>query len=316
MTGVKIHDNAAENVTYRPLNVADLGGKCSTNYLRTASLAAQVTTDLGVDPCAPNMLLPPGLDRAHSAWATCVAPNASYAVGIWDPPRALLSVNVLTPVEAKASPTTTDTAPMTTAMTLSASAGSQPTGSSVSQTSRSSAQDDAAPSNGSLDVESLVQGDEYLPDEISLPDSASTGPLLSVTIVSVSTSMIVAGSGNAASPPLVRIPYSDSSASDEQSTASSMTAYGHSTVAGRQDGTVHFPPYKDPYSSSNNANASFPKPGTTPNYFSVRTESGASNHGITPSIFKGGAEKLASNLYCLFKLLMAVLIVVNTADLW
>ena len=196
MTGTQIHSNVAVNVSYKALDVADLGGSCSTNFLRTASLKNQLETDLGVNPCAPNMLIPPRLDRADPAWSACVAPNATYTVNIWDPPRALLSVQGLTPIATEASPTTTVAA---VAATAPASAGFQPTGYTVPQTSGPHAHGGAAPSDGSLGAGSSFQ-EKQSPPESTLSGSISYDVPYSAKATALNSSANIVDSARAADP--------------------------------------------------------------------------------------------------------------------
>jgi len=190
--GVRFNSDTVVNVTARRLDIANLGGNCSTDYLRTASLA--VKTDIGFDPCAPDILLPPGLNRAHPAWRTCVAPTG---VDIWDPPRALLSVAGLTPIDTGASPTDTHTAPTRPVITISASAGSQPKVNSVARTSKTPTQDAATPIYSSSIIWASADSDEALSHNMIVSASSSNAARSSAKIVSVSTHVTVASSDDA-----------------------------------------------------------------------------------------------------------------------
>ena len=80
-------------ITHRRMNFADLN-HCDTDYLYTASLTSQLTSDLGINRCAPDIVLPTGLYRAFPGWSTCTDTDPDE-FEIWDPPRVLHSVTAL-----------------------------------------------------------------------------------------------------------------------------------------------------------------------------------------------------------------------------
>jgi len=304
LTGVRVNHNVVANETHQRLDIANLGGNCSTDYLRTASLAFQMTSDLGVDPCAPNMLLPPGLNRAHPAWRTCVAPNASYGVDIWDPPRALLSVAGLTPIDAKASRTTTHTAPTAPTMTISASAGSQPRASSIPRTSRTPMQDAATPFHSSSIIWFSTDSDEILSQDIMVSASSSTAARSSVTMVSLSTQIIVASSGDA-NIHTVSTNTLDSQGPDIQFPGSNISECISSSAVSLQVGVGACPLSSRPSSLDNDTLFSLPKPRST-NSSSFASLLSSAGSRRTPSVFEGGALKQAYGIRSLTLLCVGV----------
>ena len=77
------------------MDFADLGS-CATSIHHATSVTARIDDgDDGNDPCAPQILVPPRLNRLHPEWFNCIEPSDELEVT--DPPRILYSVSTLGP---------------------------------------------------------------------------------------------------------------------------------------------------------------------------------------------------------------------------
>jgi len=307
--GVRVNSDAVVNVTARPLDIANLGGNCSTDYLRTASLAYEVKTDIGFDPCAPDILLPPGLNRAHPAWRTCVAPTG---VDIWDPPRALLSVAGLTPIDTRASPTDTHTAPTRPVMTISASAGSQPKMNSVARTSRTSSQDAARPFYSSSIIWSSTDSDEILSHDMGVSASVSAAARSSVTIISVSTHVTVASSGDANFHHSLPTNTLENQGPDMQSSGPHIPECIRSLTASLQGGVGACPLSSRPSFLDNDTLFSPPNSRSTNHHSSFASLFSSAGSQRTTSVFEGSALKQALGIRSVTLLFVGVAVLPYT----
>ncbi len=307
--GVRFNSDTVVNVTARPLDITNLGGNCSTDYLRTASLAYEVKTDIGYDPCAPDILLPPGLNRAHPAWRTCVAPTG---VDIWDPPRALLSVAGLTPIDTRASPTDTHTPPMRPVMTISASAGSQPKVDSVARTSRTPTHDTATPFYSSSIIWSSANGDEILSNDMIVSASSSTATRSSITIVSVSNHVTLASSGDANIYRSVATITQDSQGPDKQFSGPHIPECTSNSTASLQGGVEACPLSSRPSFPDNDTLFSPPNSRSTNPHSSFASLFSSAGSQRTTSVFEGSALKRALGIRSVTLLFVGVAVLPYT----